>query len=313
MWSKTSTTAREVIDHYKPDLHGKVAVVTGGNSGIGMETCKALALAGAKVILCSRNVENGNNTVENYIKVESTSGYAVPDAKVEVKQLDLADFESCRKFADELKSKESKIDFLVLNAGVMACREGTTKQGFETQIGTNHFGHHYLTSLLRDILQQSKARVVVVASSAHQAARLDIEDLHFRKRKYDPWTAYGNSKLANILFAKSLADQGLHAFSLHPGVIHTNLQQHIKTWRLPFIKHVFSFVEKLGLLKSIQQGASTTVYACVAPELDNVSGAYLKDCGIAQPSRVGQDQQKTRRKSLWEATERQIRQALSKS
>lgn len=308
--SKDRTTAKDIIDHFQPDLRGKVALVTGGNSGIGTETVKALCAAGAKVILCSRKLENGIEVVENFVKRENTSGYSVPHAQVEVKQLDLADLDSIKRLADEVNAKESHIDFLVLNAGVMACPLSYTKQGFETQIGTNHFGHHYLTSLMLPKVRRCYGRVVVVSSNAHKAARLNIDDLHFKKGKYSPWTAYANSKMANILFAKSLSDKGISAFSVHPGVILTNLQQHINKW--PFVKQILPLAFRLGFGKTLAQGAATTVFACVSPDIAHLSGSYLQDCRISEPNRMAQDRTGRRRGKLWETTEAQIRQALSR-
>lgn len=157
------STAKEVIDTFSPDLKGKTAVVTGGNSGIGTETVKALASAGCRVILCSRSVEAGEEAAEVQIKAaqgrEIKDGYSVPDADIKVLPLDLADLSSVEQLAKELESEKS-IDYLVLNAGVMIGPKGYTKDGFERQIGTNHFGHFYLTDLLlpRMKLQETPSR-----------------------------------------------------------------------------------------------------------------------------------------------------------
>jgi NAD(P)-dependent dehydrogenase (short-subunit alcohol dehydrogenase family) len=153
------STAKDVIDAFSPNLKGKTAVVTGGNSGIGTETVKALASAGCRVILCSRNVQAGEEAAEVQIKAsqgrEIKDGYSVPDADIKVLPLDLADLASVELLAKELESEES-IDFLVLNAGVMIGPKGYTKDGFERQIGTNHFGHFYLTELLLPRMKQQE-------------------------------------------------------------------------------------------------------------------------------------------------------------
>jgi hypothetical protein len=153
------STAKEVIDAFSPNLKGKTAVVTGGNSGIGTETVKALASAGCRVILCSRNVQAGEEAAEVQIKAsqgrEIKDGYSVPDADIKVLPLDLADLASVEQLAKELESEES-IDYLVLNAGVMIGPKGYTKDGFERQIGTNHFGHFYLTDLLLPRMKQQE-------------------------------------------------------------------------------------------------------------------------------------------------------------
>ena len=236
------STAKEVLAHYAGGnasyLAGKTAVVTGGNSGIGCQTVKALASAGCRVILASRSVKAGEDAIIEQCEQDVGDGYAVPNARslITVRQLDLASLESVKAFAAAL-AEEPHIDFLVENAGVMALpkREETT-DGFERQVGTNHFGHFYLVQLLREklVAQNSPVRIVVVSSEAHKMSSLatvkDTEDLHFKgPRQYSAWGAYGQSKLANLLFAKSLADQladtKVVAVSLHPGIIATNLQR----------------------------------------------------------------------------------------
>ena len=195
------STAADVIATLKPDLSGKVAIVTGGNSGIGVETVKALASAKCKVILACRNVAAGKAARENmYTRYD-----------IDVEELDLNDLASVKAFADRVAT----VDLLVLNAGIMALNQKElTVDGFEKQIGVNHFGHAYLTRLLRPKLEArgtaaAPSRVVVVASTAHGFAAKEWTaqdlDLDFKQVKYSPWGAYGNSKLANILFAKALA------------------------------------------------------------------------------------------------------------
>ena len=193
------STAKEVVDHYaagKADfLAGKIAVVTGGNSGIGLETCKALAYAGCRVIMGSRDVERGRQAIASEVAKAGQGGYTVsnPDSLITVHQLDLEDLKSVKAFSEAVM-REPRIDFLVFNAGIMAVNEHQfTSAGFEKQIGTNHFGHFYLFKLLRDkLLQQDfPSRLVCLSSSAHTFAKLDVKDLHFKKQKYSPWIAYG--------------------------------------------------------------------------------------------------------------------------
>jgi NAD(P)-dependent dehydrogenase (short-subunit alcohol dehydrogenase family) len=259
-------------------LRGKVAVVTGAGAGLGTETARVLALAGAQVVMAVRNVPAGE-------AVARTLGGAL-----EVMPLDLASVASIRAFARALLARHERIHLLVNNAGVMATPLGRTSDGFEMQMGTNHLGHFLLTTLLLDRLRASApARVVVVASSAHRRgsregvlATLD-GDPHYQQRRYRPFVAYGDSKLANILFARGLARRlagsGVLAVSLHPGVIATNLSQHLglggKLYRV------------LGplFLKSVEQGAATSVFAATAPELTEAhAGLYLADCNEAQPT-----------------------------
>lgn len=199
-----------------------------------METCKALASAGARVILCSRSVGAGQKAVTEEIAVEGHGGYVVDPSNIVVKALDLQSLASIKTFADEFKSTEPRLDFLVLNAGIMALPSlEYTDAGFEKQIGVNHFGHFYLTQLLLQKMTDdtsSAGRIVSLSSTAHDFGRLDYDDLHYKKgRRYAGWPAYGQSKLANILFPKELADRlkekspHVTAVSVHPGVIQTNL------------------------------------------------------------------------------------------
>lgn len=314
------STALEVVQLFANGpangfLNGKVAVITGGNSGIGLETCKALSSAGCRVIMGSRSVDAGQKAIQNEIQKLGTGKYVVEDvSNIAVKELNLESLVSIRKFADEVR-KESSIDYLVLNAGVMAIANCEyTENDWEKQIGVNHYGHFYLTSLLKDKMasQDHPSRIVVVSSIAHKQGSVDINDVHFKNgRKYTPWGAYGQSKMANILFANSLADKlkdtEVQAFSLHPGVISTSLWRNTNI----FLKGVVSaFVSD----KSIPQGASTTVFACLDPGLNKkaFAGAFLKDCAISLPNEAAQDISYERRVELWKYTEDQIMEALAK-
>mmetsp|Transcript_15513 Transcript_15513/g.37892 ORF Transcript_15513/g.37892 Transcript_15513/m.37892 type:complete len:213 (+) Transcript_15513:310-948(+) len=187
----------------------------------------------------------------------------------------------------------------------------TTAEGFEKQLAVNHFAHHYLYRLLEERLctQKSPSRVVSLASTAHTFGQIDVDDLHYERRKYTPWGAYGQSKLANLLFAKSVADRtadtGVSAVSVHPGVIKTPLWRHT-----PAAAGVGGFLLSLVATdKTIPQGASTSVYACLAPECarDDYAGTYLSDCAPAVPSVSGRDA--VLRDALWHATEEQLAKA----
>jgi NAD(P)-dependent dehydrogenase (short-subunit alcohol dehydrogenase family) len=298
------TTAEQALQG--TDLTGKVAVVTGGNSGIGTETVRALALAGADVVLCSRSPELGEAAAAK-IRATGVKG------KVSVKPLDLADLASVRKFAADVSAELPRLDLLILNAGVMACPLSRTKQGFEMQIGTNHVGHYALTDKLLPKLRASgtkasPARIVAVASTAHAMGAIDLEDLSYEHgRKYAAWSAYGQSKLANILFAKQLAVRleaegaPVTAVSLHPGVISTGLSRHMGWLETPF--------KVLGglFMKSIPQGAATTIVAATAPDLP--PGAYLADCKVAKPTKAGEDMKMAA--ALWDKTEALIKAAAA--
>lgn len=185
------------------DLSGKTAIVTGGNSGIGVETCRALTSAGCNVFLCARNVSEGQQIADEIAATGTAKG------SITVKQLDLADLKKIKTFTDDLIEHlgDTPINYLILNAGVMACELMRTSQGFEMQIGVNHIGHFYLTKLLLPKLktQTGPCCVVAVSSEGHRIPGLDISDMNYDSRKYSRWGAYGQSKLANILFAKELA------------------------------------------------------------------------------------------------------------
>lgn len=297
------TTAIEALRGV--DLTGKQAVVTGGNSGIGVETVRALAHAGADVVLCSRSLQAGQKVAEEL--------QPAVKGRVVAKQLDLADLRSVKALADDLAASLARLDLLVLNAGVMACPKMHTKDGFEMQIGTNHFGHFYLTKLLLPKMKSSgsSSRIVAVSSMAHKMGRLDLQDLGFETRKYSSWGSYGQSKLANVLFASELArrlqEEGssVTAFSLHPGVIKTNLQRH-----MGFSALVFN-VLGAPFMKSVAQGAATSVFAATAPELEGKGGAYLADCQVSTPSKAGQDAALAA--AFWSKSEELLAAALAKA
>jgi retinol dehydrogenase-13 len=307
-----ASTAKEVVDMFAPGkgLAGKVAIVTGGNSGIGLETVKALSYAGCRVIMGSRSVEGGVAAVKTEVAEQGHGGYVGDAGSVVVKQLDLMDLKSIKAFADEV-AKEPRLDYLVFNAGIMAAPHTLSPNGWESQIATNHFGHCHLFSLLRDKMvgQTHPSRVVVLASTAHTMGSVDVADLHYSKgRDYSSWGAYGQSKKANILFAKSLADQlkstQVCAVSCHPGVINTNLQR--------FLPSFVSFL--IGVLvtdKTIPQGAATTVYGCLCPDV--VAGSYLSDCAAIEPDAEAADTSGALRAALWKATEEQLKEAIAKN
>lgn len=267
-------------------LRGKSAVVTGASSGLGVETTRVLALAGADVTLAVRNVEAGER-----VKAQLVAALPAGSGRLDVKALDLSDLSSVRAFATA--SGEGPLDLLVNNAGIMAPPLSLTAQGFESQMGTNHLGHFLLTLLLEKRLRQSpSARVVNVSSDLHRRGSkasliATLESDHtFQQRKYSPTGQYGDSKLANVLFARGLAKRlpaNVRAFSLHPGVIPTNLTRSIVGGA------IFRVLGKL-FLKTVQQGAATTIYAAVAPELAEQNGAYLSDCGVSLPLREALDE-----------------------
>ncbi len=310
------SSAKQVIDSVGR-LDGKTAIVTGGNSGIGLELTNQLARAGCRVIASVRDVDAGTKSIQDALDEEDAFN------NVEVRQMDLASLKSVETFASSIDEEE--ISFLVNNAGVMAVPTlEYTEDGFERQIGTNHHGHAHLTNLLYDkiVSQEAKARIVTVASSAHAFGRIELDDLHYKtsKRAYTPWGAYGQSKLANVLFAKGLAvklkkegyENKVTSLSLHPGVIRTNLWRFTPINFGPFgaLSSLIGFMDK-----SIPQGASTSAWACTSPRIDNESpafqGAYLADCGPS-PTSNAQAEDEALALRLMETTNIQIVEALSK-
>jgi len=237
-----------------PDLTGKIAVVTGANSGIGYEMAGALVRKQATVILACRDKDKGEAAVR-----QITQEY--PQAKAELMQLDLSDLASVRRFADEFTSHYNRLDILINNAGIMAIPFGKTTDGFELQFGTNHLGHFALTGLLLNlILRTSLARVITVSSGGHRFGKIDFDNLNAEKR-YDRGRAYAQSKLANLLFTYELqrrfesAGVDTLAVAAHPGWTATNLQAH---WRMVRILNPF-------IAQQPKMGALPALYAATAP------------------------------------------------
>ena len=272
------STAQDALQGQK--LEGLTAIVTGASSGLGVETTRVLALAGANVTMAVRSVEAGEK-----VKAELLAALPKGSGALEVKALDLSDLQSVRAFA--ASAADGPLDLLINNAGIMATPLGVSAQGFEQQMGTNHLGHFLLTAMLEPRLNKSKAaRVVNVSSALHRrgtgASVLATlgDDRGFGQRRYVPFDAYGDSKLANVLFTRGLAKRlpaNVLTFSLHPGVIATNLSRSMGIGGV-----LFRSVGRL-FMKSVPQGAATSVFAATAPELQAKSGAYLSDCAIETP------------------------------
>ncbi len=265
----------------KTNLKDKTYIVTGGNSGIGYVTAEQLAKQGAKVIIGCRRISEGEKARLSILK-------AFPSAIIEIINLDLSDLNSVRNFVKEFLSNQKELHGLVNNAGVMYSPEGKTKDGFETQFGTNHLGHFLLTELLLPILKQSApSRIVILSSCFHDKAqgregRIHFDDLNFERRKYDGWEAYAQSKLANLLYAKhlgkKLSSSGVTAVSVHPGWVKTNL---IRNFMPSWVQNiVLKPVFKLAGMIEPWEGAQTTLYSLLAPEVEQHNGAYFSQKGI---------------------------------
>jgi NAD(P)-dependent dehydrogenase (short-subunit alcohol dehydrogenase family) len=252
-----------------PDLAGKTFVVTGANSGIGFEASRALAARGATVVLACRSQEKGRAAVEA-IRVQT------PDAKLVLERVDLGDLASVRAFASRLGNSLGKLDVLVNNAGIMAIPRLTTKDGFETQIGTNHLGHFALTGLLLGrLVESAPSRIVTVSSLAHTMGKfgaLDASDL-LLQTGYTKWGAYGRSKLANLLFAYELERRlearfpSVLSVACHPGYAATNLQQVGPQMTNSTLGKAFMSVGNALLAQSAAAGALPTLFAATAPEV----------------------------------------------
>jgi NAD(P)-dependent dehydrogenase (short-subunit alcohol dehydrogenase family) len=265
------STAAEVAEGI--DLSGKRAIVTGGSSGIGIETARALAGAGAEVMLAVRNTDAGERTAAGII---ATTG----NSAVHVGALDLADQASVAAF---IAGWSEPLALLVNNAGVMALPElQRTPEGWELQFATNHLGHFALALGLHEALAAAgSARIVSLSSRGHLRSPVVFDDINFGSRPYDPWLAYGQSKTANVLFAveatRRWSGEGIAANAVHPGAIaETNLSRHMDPAALAELR-----TSGLFRYKTIEQGAATSVLVATSPRLEGIGGRYFEDCNEA--------------------------------
>lgn len=256
------TTAREVLAGR--DLSGKIAVVTGGYSGVGLETTRALAEAGATVVVPARTEAKARTALDG-----------IPG--VEIEALELIDPASIDAFATRFLNSERPLDMLINNAGIMAPPLRRDARGYESQFATNHLGHFQLTARLWPALKRAgKARVVSLSSTGISFGGVDFDDPNFMRHEYNKWQAYGQSKTANALFAVALDKRGeahgIRAFSVHPGGIWTDLARDLSVEELAFE----------GELKTPEQGAATSVWCATSPQLDGKGGVYCMDVDIAE-------------------------------
>jgi len=272
------STTDEVLEGI--DLTGKRMLVTGASAGLGVETTRALAAHGASVTIAVRDLTKGAAAMDDVMA-------QVPHADLDLRRVDLADLASIRTFAHGFVEDHPTLDVLIGNAGIMACPQGTTADGFELQFGTNHLGHFLLVRLLTpSLVAAGSARVVLLTSAGHRFSDVDLDDPGFERQEYDPWIAYGRAKTANVLCAVGLdarlQDQGVRAFAVHPGTIPTELGRHLTDETLQALAERRSRTPGTVEWKTVPQGAATTVYAATAPELDDEGGRYLEDCGLAE-------------------------------
>jgi NAD(P)-dependent dehydrogenase (short-subunit alcohol dehydrogenase family) len=284
-----------------PDQSGRVAVVTGANSGLGLATARELARAGARVVLACRSTEKGKDAASRIASL-------VPGADVQPAVLDLADLDSVRAFP---ASAPDRVDLLINNAGVMAAPRRVTKQGFESQFATNHLGHFALTGLLLGRLLSAPApRVVTVSSTLHRRGKMNFDDLQ-GERKYSPWGAYGQSKLANLMFCFELqrrateAGTALLSMAAHPGYAATNLQ-FAATDR--FYEKAFGWIGNRVFAQSADMGALPTLYAATVADLPG--GTYVGPGGRSEQrgyprvvTAAGKAYDEAAWRRLWEVSE----------
>jgi NAD(P)-dependent dehydrogenase (short-subunit alcohol dehydrogenase family) len=256
------------------DLHGKQAVVTGGASGIGAETARALAGAGAEVVLAVRDVEAGARVAKEIAAKTGNAGVAAAP-------LELTDRASVASFVD---GWQGPLDILVNNAGIMALPElHRTREGWELQFATNYLGHFNLARGLHEALASAGgARIVSVTSNAHRTSPIVFDDIHFERRPYDPWLAYGQSKTGNVLLAveagKRWANDGITANAVMPGGIRTGLQRHQLENATPEIQRIFDEYP----WKTLEEGAATSLLLAASPLVEGVTGRYFEDGNEAE-------------------------------
>jgi NAD(P)-dependent dehydrogenase (short-subunit alcohol dehydrogenase family) len=262
-------------------LKGRDAIVTGGASGIGIETVRALAIAGARVVIATRDETKGK-------AVAATLRKETGNEQIEFQQLDLASLASVQAFVKQFLALRRELYLLINNAGIMAAPLSYTVDGFESQFGTNHIGHFSLAvGLVPALKAGGRARVVSLSSLGHRRSDVHFDDLNFRHRPYDPWLAYGQSKTANVLFAVGMTQrfgaEGINANAVHPGGIMTGLQKHVSHEEQIKIGWIDDKGTQNPNFKSTEQGAATSIWAAVAPELEGLGGRYLENCRIAKP------------------------------
>jgi NAD(P)-dependent dehydrogenase (short-subunit alcohol dehydrogenase family) len=299
----TKWTAQDI-----PDQTGRTILITGANSGLGLRSSEALSAKGAHVVMACRNAEKAARALDD-VKATATS------AEPELIRLDLSDLSSVRDVAAEVNERFDSVDVLMNNAGIMAVPKGRTADGFESQMGTNHLGHFALTCLvLPTLLASGSPRVVSVSSTGHRMGTIHLDDLNYEHRRYTRWGAYGQTKLANLLFTSELqrrateARSSLLAVAAHPGYAATNLTSGPATGAPQFFGSLVKFGDRL-LGQSDVMGALPQLYAATMPDV--AGNDYWGPDGFAEqrghPKRVGRnrkarDAEIARR--LWEASER---------
>jgi NAD(P)-dependent dehydrogenase (short-subunit alcohol dehydrogenase family) len=266
-----SSTTDDVLDGV--DLNGSTVLITGASAGLGVETTRALTAHGASVVTGVRDPAKATTNL-------AEAGVDV--ARVDIRPLDLASLASVRAFTDSVLSDVEHLDVLIANAGVMACPEGRTADGFETQFGTNHLGHFVLVNRLAPLLGDG-GRIVNLSSAGHRFGDVDLDDPFFERTPYDEWVAYGRSKTANILFAVELdrrgRDRGVRATAIHPGAILTELGRHMTEESTKAL--LAARGDRKMTFKSVPEGAATSVWAAAVADAADIGGRYCEDCAVS--------------------------------
>lgn len=282
------------------DLAGATVLITGGTTGIGKETARALAAAGSSVVITARTDEKGQQAVAELLEL-------VPDGSFSYETLELGSLAGVRSFTDRFLVEHDRLDVLVANAGIMAVPFGHTDDGFELQFGTNHLGHFVLVGRLLPLLVASApARVVLLSSGGHAASDIGWDDPNFATRPYSKLEAYGQSKTANVLHAVELErryrDQGVHAWSVHPGMVKTDLGRHFTSDDYAeLVERAKAADGELPRRVGVDVGAATSVWAATSDEALTCGGSYLADCAVADAKAWATDESAARR--LWALSE----------
>jgi NAD(P)-dependent dehydrogenase (short-subunit alcohol dehydrogenase family) len=280
LFGATSTTD-EVLQGI--NLTGKRVLVTGVSAGLGVETARALAAHGAEVVGAARDLSKAQAATQQ-VRAQAANG-----GSLELVQLDLASLDSVRRCADGLLAAGKSFDLIIANAGVMACPQGKTVDGFETQFGTNHLGHFVLVNRIASLLKAG-SRLVNLSSAGHRYADVDLQDPNFEHSPYAEFTAYGRSKTANVLFAVEFdrrhKARGVRATAVHPGGIRTELSRHLTPAMLEKLVAQINASQPKGAppfsYKSIPQGAATSVWAACVADAAAIGARYCEDCHVAE-------------------------------
>ncbi|XP_030029730.1 retinol dehydrogenase 11-like isoform X2 [Manduca sexta] len=294
-------------------LDGYTVIITGSNAGIGKETALDLYRRGAKIIMACRDIKKAEMAKEDIekeadlIKVGNEKQGELVKGSLILEQLDLCSLKSIQDFSHRVLEKEPRIQILINNAGVMMCPEGRTEDGFETQMGSNHIGHAYLTLLLLPrLIKSAPSRIICLSSLLHEKNDVAFDDMNFEKTPYNAYVAYCRSKAANVLFARALALKlkehnmtGVTTYSVHPGVISTGIARHYDQTMGYGTSWLFNRVLS-WFIKSPRCGAQTTIYCAVDEACANETGLYYSDCAVKTPSKQCRSDEEAEK--LWAVT-----------